>query len=103
MSQSAGEINVMVLSVLPARGFQGEAIRVHSDPRYVVALLLDKSAKSEDIRGADIALPTYQVVFFAIHSVAQTFATGDVLGKNFRLRIKMETVDGAKCYQLERI
>jgi len=102
MVQSS-EINVMVLSVLPARGFQGEAIRVHFDPRFVVALLLDKSSKSEGIRGTDVVLPTYQVAFFAIHSVAQTFETGDVLGKNFRLRIKMETVDGAKRYQLERI
>ena len=103
MNERVGEINVKVISVMQIQDFKGEAIRAHFDPRFVVTLLLEKSNQGYSISGTDITLPSNQVVFFAIHSVAQTFMASDVLGKNYRMRVSMEIIDGARHYRLERI
>ncbi len=103
MNERVGEINVKVISVMQIQDFKGGAIRAHFDPRFVVALLLEKSKQDYAIPGTDITLPSNQVAFFAIHSVAQTFMASDVLGKNYRMRVKMEIIAGARHYHLERI
>jgi len=103
MTESVGEINVKVISVTQIEDFKGEAIRAAGDPRFVVALLLEKSAQDYAIPGTDITLPSNRVVFFAIHSVAQTFIGSDILGKNYRMRVTMEIIAGARHYHLERI
>jgi hypothetical protein len=103
MSDRVGEINVKVISVTQIQDFKGEAIRAHFDPNFVVALLLEKSEQDYAIPGTDITLPSNRVVFFAIHSVAQTFMGSDVLGKNYRMKVTMEITAGARHYHLERI
>jgi hypothetical protein len=103
MNESVGKINVKAISVTQIQNFKGEAIRAHFDPNFVVALLLEKSEQDYSIPGTDITLLSNRVVFFAIHSVAQTFRGSDVLGKNYRMKVTMETTAGVRHYHLERM
>jgi hypothetical protein len=103
MPKSAGDISVRVVSVLPLVRFEGEAIRADLDPRYVVALMLDKSKQNHAIQGSDVIFPVHEVAFFAIHSVTQLFMSSEVVGESFRLRIEMDTVAGTRRYRLQLI
>ena len=100
MAKNVAELDVKVISVLPLASFEGEAIRTHFDPRFVVALMLSNPRQTYAIPGSEVVLPTQEIAFFAIHSVTQLFMKSDIVGESFRIRVEMETVNGQRRYKL---
>ena len=100
MSVESCEVDVKVLSVVQLTQFEGEAILAHSDPKFVVALLLKDSKSLLTVQDSAVSFAVHWVAFFAIHSVARLFIESSVVGRSYRLHIETETIRGRKKYAL---
>jgi len=101
MNRQSCIIEAKVLTHWLIQRFEGEAILASAKPRFVVALLIVKTRTPFSVEGTDITFATHKVAFFAIDSITKVFAESDVIGKEYRLRLEQQEIDGKKSYWLQ--
>jgi hypothetical protein len=101
MGTSSCELPIRVLSVRRITEFEGEAVLTHSDPKFVVDVLIEDS-KSSFCHPSGVVLTVHSVVTLAIHSVWKLFLEGesDIAGERYTLKIDMTEEEGTRRYSV---
>lgn len=101
MKRQSCIIEVKVLAHWLIQRFEGEAILASVNPRFVVAVLIANTRTPFSVEGTGITFATHKIAFFAINSITKVFAESDVIGKEYRLTLEQQEIDGKKSYSLE--
>lgn len=100
MARKTCVIEVNVLAHWLIQRFSGEAVLAAADPRYVVALLIKDTKAPFAVKDTEVTFSAHRVAFFAIGSITRVFGDGDVVGKDFRLAVTQEEVNGKTIYAI---
>ena len=100
MTTQIGEVKAKVLAIIPIKDFDGEAILASADPHYVIVFMIDNTKHQYLSSDGKVSFTTYNVAFFAIHSVAKLFIESDIVGKSYNINIQSYIEGGVKRYSI---
>lgn len=100
MAWDSVELEVKILVVTRMYDFRGQAIVADDNPKYVVTALIVDSEHERGVEGEGVAFTVFDVAFFAIHSLQDTFGETDVLGQTFKVRLEMKMIDDQRVFLL---
>jgi hypothetical protein len=102
MSTKRCQIKVRILSVSPIVDYRGPILTAGGRPRFAVALILEDRASIFEDKDSGVSFPIDSVVVFAVDSIVKLFMEKEIVGNQYVLHVRMETINEKKLFFLDR-